>query len=416
MTMRKMLNCKGLTLVEMMVAMGIFMVILLVGTLAFERVLKSSSQQSKSAQSNFEGVVGLEMVRYDLEHAGYGVPWTFQNYTGEIQFKNLGGTANKELDVADNVPVSGVNAASLNATGAKQIWPISAGSSVKEVNGAAVTNASGGPDYLVVRSTVSALSDTARKWSYVNYTANATTNLSFLKSWGNGEDIASGDRFVTVRSTFTTDGKETKMLLMDNLNNFEVGLSGGAMPSGNYFKPTDSSDVVVAYGVRPAASSALRMPYNRTDYYVARPAAMPQHCNSGTGVLYKAMVDHGTGGFETPYPLLDCVGDMQLEFEYDANNDGNISYLTPQALAGLTAAEIRSGLKNVRAYVLTHEGGRDKSYSYPGNTVQVGDKARPASSGRTLSATEMGALFGTDWRTYRWKIYTIVTRPKNLAQ
>jgi len=411
-------NSKGFTLVEMLVAMGIFMVVLVMGSYAFERVLSSTGQQTRSAQSNFEGIVGLEMLRYDVEHAGYGLAWGFQNYAGPIKFGNLGGSADQETVLAENVPANGMDSTTLNAVLSNNIQAFTAGTCSKEANNATVANAAGGPDYLVVRSTNSALSDSARKWTYVNYSTDSVANISFLKSWGTADSLTSADRFVTVRSTFTSAGKEDKILLMDALDNFEVTLTGGgAMPSGDSFKPADHSQVVVAYGVRPAALSALRMPYNRTDFYVSRPVdGMPQHCNPGTGILYKAMVNHANGELDTPYPLLDCVGDLQLEFEYDANDDGNISYLPPASLSALSAEEIRSHLKNVRIYVLAQEGKMDRSFNYPTDTIQVGDKGRPSSSGRTLSSTEMSTLFTADWRKYRWKIYTIVTRPKNLVQ
>lgn len=413
-------NDKGFTLVEMVVAMSIFMVILIIASYGFERVLKDSSQQARSAQSNFEGVVGLEMLRYDIEHAGYGLAYGFQNYSGTIQFRNLGGTPNQELAVAANVPMNGMDSTTLNAVRSTDIHAFSAGTSTREVNGSAVVNPAGGPDYLALRSTISALDDASRKWTYVNYSTNTATNdnVSYLKRWESADDLSSADRFITVKSTFTDAGQETKTLLMEaSTNDFEVGLTGGgALPSGEAFKPSAKSEVVVAYGIRSASASALRMPYNRTDYFVSRPAAnMPQSCNPGTGILYKVMLDHGTGTFGTYYPLLDCIGDMQVEFEYDANDDGNISYLTPAGLNMLSADDIRAHLKNVRVYILAHEAKMDRNYNYPKDSIQVGDSKR-SSSGRTLTSSNMATLFTTDWRKYRWKIYTMIIRPKNLGR
>ena len=42
---------------------------------AFEKIVSMSSQQIKSSESNIQGVIGLEIMRSDLEHAGYGLPW-----------------------------------------------------------------------------------------------------------------------------------------------------------------------------------------------------------------------------------------------------------------------------------------------------------------------------------------------------
>ncbi|MBJ6727439.1 prepilin-type N-terminal cleavage/methylation domain-containing protein [Geomesophilobacter sediminis] len=421
-------NNKGFTLIEIVVAMGIFVIVMIMGTYAFQRVLSISGQQMKSAESNIEGVAGLELLRYDVEHAGYGLPWRFQSYSGTIQFRNA--TRNVELDVAANSTALGFDPTTLNAVSSTNIQAYSAGTATQEVNGAAVVNAAGGPDYLVIRSSMASLDKSARKWTYVNYSANPVTqeNQSYLRQWTKylakwsaTDDFSANDRIITLSSTFTSDGRPDKILLM-NGNEFEVTVaSPGVLPAGAAFKPADPSQIVVAYGIRNSSTGVLRMPYNRTDYYVRRPATgMPGYCNPGTGILYKAVVSQDTGGFGTPNPVLDCVADLQVEFDYDANNDGNVAnkdatILTPGSASALYASDIRDHVKTMKIYILTHEGKKDRNYTYPNDTIHVGDPLRPT-SGRTLSTAELASLFGTDWKKYRWKVYTLVTRPKNLNQ
>lgn len=397
------INNKGYTLVELIIAMAMFVVVMMISSSAFERVLSSSGQQMKSAESNIEGVVGLEMVRYDIEHAGYGLPFQFAN-----------NVAYSEVEVLNESLAKGMNSNTFNINDTSNIQAIDAGTCDTEVNG--TNNLGAGPDYLVIRSSVAGLSDTARKWAYVNHSTNkaTNTNLSFLKKWNTAEDFVQNDRIVTIRSSYTTTGTETKTLLM-NGSAFEVALPANlALPPGANFKPADASDQVVAYGIRPGT---LLMPYNRADFYVDRPTSnMPQECNPGTGILYKAVADH-SGGFGFPYPLLDCVGDMQVEFEVDTSGTdklGNFAYR--QDLVGLSAANIRDQVRTVYFYILAHEGKKDAKFRYPGDSIQVGDRARPASSGRTLDSDRMATLFGADWRNYRWKIYTIATRTKNVGQ
>lgn len=413
-------NQNGLTLVELIIAMAIFLFVSLAANQIFQRIVASASRESKSLMTNIEGIVGLELLRYDIEHAGYGLPWRFQSYSGAITFRNLAGTANAEVVAANEALAKGMNSTSLNAVTSRNIQALGAGTCDTEVNGTGTTNVGGGPDYLVVRSALSTLSrgagDVTRKWSYLNFSS-AGTNHSYLTRWNNAEDLSANDRAITIHSTFTPTGDQEKELLMDG-QDFEVKIgTGGALPAGEAFKPVDGSQVVVAYGLAnsAAAGSALRMPYHRTDYYVARPASMPPTCNPGTGILYKAVVDHATGGFATPFPLLNCVADLQVEFEIDENSDGITTPVSAALLNTYSAADIRKYLKIVRVYILVQEGKRDDSYNHPGATIQVGDPAR-ATSGRTLSAAEMAALFTADWRKYRWKLYTIVTRPKNLVQ
>lgn len=415
-------NDNGYTLVEMLVAMGIFLFVILAANQAFQRIVAISSQNSSSLVSNIEGVVGLELLRYDIEHAGYGLPWRFQSYTGAITFRNLAGSDNAEVIVANEALAKGIDSASLNAVNSGDIRALAAGTCSKEVNGSDSANVSGGPDYLVVRSVMAALNrgtgDVSRKWSYLSYASNGTENQSYLKKWYNAEDLGPDDRATAILSTFTSSGTEEKVLLMDGLD-FEVKIgAGGALPAGEPFKPADGSHIVVAYGIAnsPGPGSVLRMPYHRTDYYLSRPGSAPPTCNPGTGVLYKAVVDQATGRFANPFPLLNCVADLQVEFEYDEKDDGNISYLSGSTLNTYDAADIRDHVKAVRVYLLVQEGRRDDSFNYSGDSIKVGDPALPITSGRTLSATEMATLFTNDWRKYRWKLYTIVTRPKNLVQ
>lgn len=414
-------NSKGFTLIEMVIAMGMFVIVMVMGTYAFQRVLAISGEQSKSAESNIEGVAGLELLRYDVEHAGYGLPWRFQNYTGTIQFRHT--VNNAEIDAAATATAAGFDPAQLNAVSSTNIQGIAAGTASKEVNGTDVSASitGGGPDYLVIRSSMASLSGAARKWTYVNYSASPSQNLSYLRSWRDGarvvtDNFAANDRIVTLSSTFTTTGKQDKILLM-NGSDFEVPLPATvALPAGDSFKPADGSQIVVAYGIRNSSTGTLRMPYNRTDYYVKRPSTgVPGYCNPGTGILYKTVVSHDSGGFETPNPVLDCVGDFQVEFEYDEDEDGVAGNLDAPSLTAKFASDLRDHLKTVRIYILAHEGRKDRNYSYPADRIQVGDPKR-STSGRTLTSTDLAALFGSDWRQYRWKVYTLVTRPKNLNQ
>src|ERR1700681_3108820 len=68
------LNDKGYSLVELMVVLLLFVVVLgLVGR-SFSTILSQSSRLFKNEESNIEGVVGLEMLRHDLNQAGFGLP------------------------------------------------------------------------------------------------------------------------------------------------------------------------------------------------------------------------------------------------------------------------------------------------------------------------------------------------------
>jgi hypothetical protein len=128
--------------------------------------------------------------------------------------------------------------------------------------------------------------------------------------------------------------------------------------------PVQAGDIV--YGIDDG--DALRMPFNRADYYVRRPATgTPSLCAPNTGVLYKATVNHANGGlFEMP--LLDCVADFQVAFGIDASvePDGTaecyangLGWLNP-----LNAQNVRQRVRDVRIYVLAQEGQQDRQFDF----------------------------------------------------
>jgi hypothetical protein len=126
-------------------------------------------------------------------------------------------------------------------------------------------------------------------------------------------------------------------------------------------------------------------------------------------------------------PLLDCVADMQVVFGWDLNGNGVIeessayqSDATKISVSGstITAAgiktimespdEIRNKLKYVKIYIMAQEGRKDSGYTNSA-PVKVGDLASITKSYSVANLTTNG------WLNYRWKIYRIVVKPKNLS-
>lgn len=421
---------RGFTLVELVVVMGIFVILMLLMTSSFETILGKAGQQMKLASTNTEGIVGLEMLRSDLEHAGFGLPWSF-SIPPAAPFQETASSPTLTGVAASGV--AGIDSSSFNEATPRAIQSKNAPSSGKIIDGSSNTNP--GTAYLVIKGTNIGMSDAGKRWSHIVYQSSGTTNSSYIYPWPSlptgvtsPDNFVQGDRVITLVSTFTTNGIPDKQLVMDGSVSpaaFSYPVSGNVTwpatsslqvpPQSDIFKPGDGNQIYLVYGVD---SVNLRMPYNRADYFVARPASMPASCNPGTGVLYKGVVQQSDPSTIIPYPLLACVGDMQVEYEIDYNNNGNVSPSPTLTFADgttpLAASDVRNLLKNVRVYILTHEGRKDPGYSYSGDTVQVGDPVRSASSGRTWTAAQMQSTFGSDWRNYRWKVYTIVVHPKNL--
>lgn len=403
-------NNKGFSLVEMVVVTLIFVIVIMITGSAFERIISSSSQLTKASHSNIEGIIGLELLRTDLESAGFGLPWSFSNTPtyAECQVATtqmyVNGTGIDPVADFNDAP-SGIPRAIVTKTTTGGTSPGSA--------------------FIAIKSTVIGNSLTAKRWSYVNYSAPSSASplvtQGILKSYGGSTNLQNGDRVITLRMPFATTASSDRQLIVSSggAYNYTVGTTS-LVPDSN-FTPGDATETLVAYGVR---SGDLSIPFNRADYFVYRPTAanrMSSRCAPGTGNLYKATVLHSldpdaVGGYNPVTPLLDCVLDMQVSFLLDINSNGNLSNTT--SLVGLTAQQIREQLKSIRVQILSHEGGYDRNYTYPNTSIFVGpfdsSGAALTSQGKTWTDTEMTAVGVTNWRNYRWKVYEIVVQPKNL--
>ncbi len=381
----------GFTLLEVIVVMGIFMAIIIISSEAFKRIISVSSQQTKSAESDTQGIVGLEMMRVDMQHAGYGLPWRL-DFVAEFD----------ESQSAVDSLAPGINSKLFNDKYNKTSDANKTPRAIQARAAVSTVYAENGRDYLVIKSILAGMNDTVRKWSYVEGVGAA----SVLKEWGSAEDLAANEIVVTLDS-------RTKRLVADSVaaDHFSYAITTAHMTPPDApanFRPQNDMDVYVVYGVSPA--TALRVPYNRVDYYVKRPAAaadIPARCAPGTGILYKAVMSHADG-LTVQYPLLECVADMQVVFSLDTNGDGGVdAHFDENGLSDLTAKEIRQQLKEIRVYIASHEGGKDTSFQYASPTLEVGDFAL----GRTLDLNE---LTGSEYKNYRWKIYRLVVSPKNI--
>lgn len=383
-------STKGLTLVEMLIVMAIFMFIIIISSEAFNKILSISTQQTKSAESDTQGILGLEMLRVDLQHAGYGLPW-------ELSFQDNF----EEAQAASGSLAPGVDPKDYNDND-------NASSDTNKVPRAVQAGASStGNDYLVLKSTLLNTSDTSKKWAYVDGVGASST----LKAWGSN-NFASGEKVVTINSrNKQLISKAVVPPAVMTADDFSYAVTASAMTPPDGFRPPSESSVYLVYGVSTASS--LRVPYNRVDYYVKRPTStseMPARCAPGSGILYKALMNHPDGDF-TELPLLECVADMQVVFQLDTNGDGGAdAFTTHNGLSNLSAKEVRQQLKTVNIYVVAHEGGKDNNFNYnKGKDLEVGE-----GYGRTLDLQALVAASSDDYKRYRWKTYKISVAPKNI--
>lgn len=375
----------GFTMVELLITMALFVFTIAAASSIFVPLLTQFKQQSKLAETQIEGIVGLDILRRDLEQAGFGLPWVMP-----------AGVTYQEGSGSTTAPIPAPNNALIND--ATTDLP----RAIASINNFAGL---GGSDYLVIKATSVATNDAAMKWT--NVVGAAGGGSGTVKAWGSPtEDLIDGDKVIAL---IPTRGVTNQRILVSSGAGFSITFAQPSFPSA--FSPTSEGDVYLVYGVD--SDTALRMPFNRADYYIRSVSGttIPPRCAPGTGILMKSVINQADGNRGPGMPLLDCVADMQVIYRIDTDNNGDIDNETDvlDDLTGtaLTAQQIREQVKEVRVYILAHEGQRDVNYTYPSSTITVGEFAL----GRTFDFAASGI---TNWQNYRWKVYTIVVKPNNL--
>lgn len=398
------LNHRGFTLVELIVTMAVFIMVIVIAGDSFKTILTQASKLFRSEESNIEGMVGLEILRHDIQQAGFGLftePMTI-SYNEAVA-----APASIYNDAPTNVPrplVAGNNLTAASDTG----------------DSGATYNVLGGTDYLVIKGTSVGRNKVAQKWTYLKYASNDV----YPNTWSsNAENFSNNDKVMLLRRQVKASS-QTLNVEPGTTGDFYVPFSAVAF---SHLTSVGTS-LYTVYGVDDA--NTLRMPFNRSDYFVARPqdaSSIPAFCAPNTGVLYKTTVNQ-SGGKLNYVPILDCVADMQVVLGWDMDGDGVIDTYTnadgstaigtgsaasvQAAIANssnnsaATTISIRNNLKMIKVYILAQQGRLDAAYISP-SPILVGDTTE-------TSLTKNYNITAAGWQNYRWKVYRIVARPKNL--
>lgn len=398
-------NSRGFTLVEMLVTMAVFVIVIAITGEAFNSILKNTSKLFRNEESNIEGMVGLEVMRHDIQQAGFGL------------FTELG----PSYDEAANPPASTYND-SPNVP-----RPLVASNNIVSVTDTGDSGAKydlmEGSDYLAIKATNVARNNVSQKWTYLKYSSGSV----FPNTWRSAaENFDSNDRVVLLQRQINASGQSTT-LAQDPGGDFYYAFSDSAFSSFS----SSGTAIYSVYGL-VGGPTTPRMPFNRSDYFVARPqdaSAVPAVCAPNSGILYKTTVNLADGKLNY-VPLLDCVADMQVVFGWDMDGNGVIEtysnadgsmFNSPLSLASNavqnaisnasnnsadSSPSIRNNLKLIKVYILAQQGKLDPGYTSP-SSILVGDSGETALA-RTVDVAAKG------WLNYRWKLYRIIARPKNL--
>jgi prepilin-type N-terminal cleavage/methylation domain-containing protein len=350
---------RGFTLIEVMISLAILGLVMSAVSVFFLGSMRQFKVQSRIAQTGIDSLIGGELLRKDVEHAGYGLPW-------------------------NNIPA--YNDAASGILSDSNVAP----RGIVSVNGGGLN----GSDYLVIKAVNVGTSDACKKWTTLQV---GDVKRSWTTVPPNVENLGNSDRVIVMSPGST--GANWRSLVVP---------AGWSTTFGNSaaYQPATAADTRVIYGIDGPSGNPLRMPFNRADYTVST-ANVPLHCAPNTGVLVKSVVKQSDGSLDTALPLIDCVASMQVQFDLDTDGDGAVDPLSgyENDLAGLTAAEIRDQVKQIRISLLAHEGQQDPKYIHPVTSISLGD----------VSVDLTDASFLGKGRNYRWKVYTLSVTPQDLG-
>lgn len=396
---------RGFTLVELMVGLAIVLLIVAMATAAYLKLLLSYKTHGSVSESYMSNLTGLELLRYDIEMAGFGLPVTLPgglNYL-EAAAGNYGG----DTDLPDPQSLNDAT------TGAPHAFVM-----VKSAN---ANNSA----VLAIKSTLANISATSKKWSTISEEPSyqqGTANIPKVKLWG----VTALDPVMD----FTSVPHADNFIMLNNQGQLQTtggtcaggeswcySFVGSAPDTGYYHSAsaiasscTDTS-VYYIYGLDNSTSGAHRMPFNRVDYYLAPTTNQSCADYPNAFALYRGVVKQADGTL-SPAVLIDCVHDFQVAFGIDPSGNGtqNIAWQADLNRAGtpMTASQIQQYLREVRVYTIYQEGTGKISHSPQlkfSGSFSLGSDIGLALSSWTPSGQDI---------YYHWKVAEIDVKPVNL--
>ncbi|MGC9022900.1 MAG: PilW family protein, partial [Dissulfurimicrobium sp.] len=215
------------SLIELMVYIAILGIIMAAITNTFTKLIGHTEQQSGIAETKLESSIGLDILRNDIEHAGYGLPWSFQNPS------------------AQDPAVINYSEAATNPAVAYNDAPNGIPRAVVSGDNTGINNS----DYLVIKSTIAAQSDTAQRWTYI--VRDAANNVT-VHTWG-ADDLTDSDKVIVIRPDA---GNGSYRQLVMNGGAFWTNFS--TAPFSPAFSPQNPGEYII-YGV--GHDNNLRMPF-----------------------------------------------------------------------------------------------------------------------------------------------------------
>ncbi len=333
-----------MTLIELLVTMVLALIVLGALYETYIALMRAQRQQKKLAETNLQVLMALEVLRKDVELAGFGLP---RDTSIPLAYQ--------EASVA---PASNFNNAPSDLP-----RPV-------DVGNQALNQA----DYLVLRATTANLDQrAARTWGYA-YFDGTTWQVISLGS----EDFLAGDYCLAL--------------------DFQKSLVGWNLECVS-FVGTNTSEIYFLMGLN---NDPVRMPFNRVDYYLDRPADHPEQCHPSTFELYRGEIRQSDGTVDAQ-PLLDCVLTFEVVAGRDTDGDGDID-LWSSDLQALDAEDVYEQVKEIAVYLIYQEGKRSRKAVFENATLSF----------TYPNGTAVNVNLPADFQFYRWKTTSVRIKPLNL--
>jgi type II secretory pathway pseudopilin PulG len=394
---------RGMTMVELLVSIAIVMVVIGTATTAYLKILRTYKTHGRLAEGYMANLTGLEMLRYDIEMAGFGLP------------ASMGGAAYSE---ANDSTVHYYNPADLNDSpnGVPRAFVLLNPKPINPPNLPVATLSSANSSaVLTIKSTAANINATSKKWSMI-----MNTGTPIVKLWGVNAldpvmDFTQGDNFIILdyNGVLQPAGAWSSYTFNASQPNTGYYNNASTLPT-----PATQKYVYYMYGLDNNNGNHT-MPFNRVDYYLDKILTdFPKSsCAASTYTLYRTTIDQATGKLINKAPLVDCVRDFEVAFGIDPGGDPAQQIVWQQSLVNPDGSampatgplSIQQQLREVRVFVLYQEGLGDTSikpdFRFSTAPLTLGDPDTPTLSTWTPSGPDL---------QYRWKVIEIAVKPTNL--
>lgn len=282
------------------------------------------------------------------------------------------------------------------------------------------TNGTNAPDTLTLMGTALGMnSQQAQHWSYVTDVDSTSPSHFTPRGWADSdgnpdsrETLQDDDMVILLepasKRLLTNGGNEWLFKYVDDDGLFSTDADNVLTAStGGDLTPVPNNAVI--YGLYKSGSEpsplSNAVPFYSVRYYLSTDDG--DGCASGAKKLFRA--ESKTNGVTSDInEVISCVADFEVAIGLDTNTDREIDLWRNGGVTtadGYDQARLNRSLRQVRVYLLTQIGPRDKFYTYPSSTIYVGDST--LGMGRSITLTD-------EQRKYRWRVIRIVAVPRNI--